>query len=184
MTSILCAHLKTLHSIPHLPKHTPPPPRPHRTTAHHTTNSNTNVPCVVCLHVCQPSCAGPLAAFLTATWLPAFCLTRWGACGPPHGGYGWSGSSGSVYPPQGVRFYSEESTPFSADLLEKTIPTHCTHPARGGRLPPVLMRHPPQLSVKTGAGGAGWGGSAGGCRGGVFGRGGGGSQGGGGGAFV
>ena len=58
--------------------------------------------------------------------------------------------------------------------------------ATGGRLQPVLMRHPPQLSVKTcggglvgswGGGGVGWrmwgGGSAGGCGGG-FARGGGG----------
>ena len=43
----------------------------------------------------------------------------------------------------------------------------------GGRLQPVLMRHTPKLSVKTRGGGGGggwgwiWGGSAGGCRGGI-----------------
>ena len=62
----------------------------------------------------------------------------------------------------------------------------------GGQLPSVLMRHPPQLSVKTwgggggGGGGGGWGGAVwgGGGRlegvGGLFGPRGGGSQGGGG----
>ena len=63
---------------------------------------------------------------------------------------------------------------------------HVPRGARGGRLQPVLMRHPPQLSVKTWGGGAGggqWGGVGwrvcGGRGGGSAVGGGGGSQGGG-----
>ena len=96
---------------------------------------------------------------------------------PTRGRGGGGGQGKAPYPMMGHRGYAIHKNTVSAavtradDVLSHVTPTAgCIEerpgtcwapPTTGGRLQPVLMRHTPQLSVKTRGGGGGGGGGSG-----------------------